>query len=120
MLARGALAAGAYRLLQPIAVDVDVAADGHVVDRDAGILAQQVGVVLGDADVPDHGAEYRLRGGVGFLLRQRGDTRFDVGREDFKRADIELLRRFLYLFQINVHEGFLIHRNLALSYHSGP
>ena len=51
MLARRALAAAADRLLQRDAVDLDAAADRDVVDRDAGVLAQQVVGALGDLDV---------------------------------------------------------------------
>ena len=36
----------------------------HVVDRNAGVLAQQVVGVLRDGDVADHGAEHALRAGV--------------------------------------------------------
>ena len=48
-----------------IAVDLDAAADRHVVDRDAGVLAQQVVVLLGDRDVADHRAEDALPVRVG-------------------------------------------------------
>ena len=70
MLARGALAAAADRLLHGDAVDLDVAADGDVVDRDAGVLAQQVVGALGDRDVLHHGGENGLPGRVGLAPLQ--------------------------------------------------
>jgi acetyl-CoA acetyltransferase len=68
MLARRPFASFRDRLLELVAVDLDAAADGHVVDRNARVLAQQVVGVFGDLDVPDHGAEYRLAGGVGLAF----------------------------------------------------
>src|SRR5687767_13255675 len=103
MLARGALAALAYGFLQPVAVDLHVCADGDVVDRDPGILAQQVIGVLRYLDVPDHGAEYRLPGRVRLAAIQPRETLLDVRRQDFERADVELLARLLYFSQIYLH-----------------
>ena len=70
MLAGRALAAAADRLLHGDAVELDVAADRDVVDRDAGVLAQQVVGALGDRDVLDHGAEDGAAGGVGLAPHQ--------------------------------------------------
>ena len=64
---RRALAAAADRFLHRRAVEFDIAADGDVVDRDAGVLAQQVLGALGDRDVLHHGAEDGRAGGVGFV-----------------------------------------------------
>ena len=69
MLGGGARAAAADRLLHGDAVELDVAADGDVVDRDAGVLAQDVLGALGDRDVLDHGAEDGAAGRVGLAAR---------------------------------------------------
>src|SRR5213079_2934300 len=49
-----ARAAATDRLLHRGAVELDVPADHHVVDRDTGVLAQQVLPLFGDGDVLDH------------------------------------------------------------------
>ncbi len=56
-----------------MAVHLDIAADRHVVDRNAGVLAQQVFMVLGDADVRAHGLQHAARGVEAFRLRQPVD-----------------------------------------------
>ena len=45
-------------------LSLDAAADAHVVDRDAGVLAQQVVGGLGHRDVAHHRAQHRLCGGA--------------------------------------------------------
>ena len=77
----------------------------HVVNRDAGVLAQQVGVVFGNGDVADHGAEDGLAGGIGLRnLSSRWKPCLMSGRQHFERADVELLARFFHLFEIDLHE----------------
>ena len=52
------------------AVEFDVAPDDDVVDRNAGVLAQQVVGALGDRDVLDHGAEHGAARRVGLAPHQ--------------------------------------------------
>src|SRR6185369_840396 len=85
------------------AVDLDAAPDPHVVDRDAGVLAQQIVGVLGDRDVADHGAEHALRARVGLAPREGVEALLHVGRQPLERPDVELLRRLLDLVQIDFH-----------------
>src|SRR5437764_9104577 len=103
MLARRALAAAADRFLELEAVDLDAAADPHVVDRDARVLAEQVVGVLGDRDVADHRAEHALRAGIGLAAREPLEALLDIRRQLFQRPDVERLRRLLDLVQINFH-----------------
>ena len=83
MLARRALAAAPDRLLERHAVHFDAAPDPHVVDRDAGVLAQQVLPLLGDSDVLDHGVEHGAAGGVGLRRHQPFEAALDVRRQAF-------------------------------------
>src|SRR2546422_1607967 len=103
MLARGTLAAAADRFLEREAVALAAAADPDVVDRDAGVLAEQVVRVLGDRDVADHRAEHALRAGVGLAGRKPVEALLDVRRQLFQRPDVELLRRLLDLSQLDLH-----------------
>src|SRR5437588_7537955 len=103
MFARGALAAAADRFLQSHAVDLDAAADPDVVDRDAGVLAEQVVGGLGDRDVADHRAEHALRAGVGLVGNEPVKALLDVRRQLLQRPDVELLRRLLDLSQLDLH-----------------
>ncbi len=100
MLAGRARAAFGNRLLELKAIDLDAAADGHVVDRNAGVLAQQVIGFLGDRDVLDQGGEDRLAGGIGFAFVKAHEALLDVGRQNLARTDVEPLARFLDLLQI--------------------
>ena len=95
MLGGGAGAAAADRVLHRDAVEFDVAADGDVVDRDAGVLAEQVVVALGDGDVLDEGCEHEASGLVGLALHQHVEAGLDVVGQQLQRADIERLRQFL-------------------------
>ena len=107
MLARCALATRYDRLLELETIDLDAAADHNVINRNAGVLTQQIVGVLGDFDVPDHGAENCLAGGVGFVSVEALEALLDVGRQHLQRADVELLARFLDLLQIHFH-GFIL------------
>ena len=63
-----------------------------VVDRHAGVLAEQVVGALGDRDVGDHRAEHALRRARAVsLAAQRVEAGLDVRRQDLERADVELL-----------------------------
>src|SRR5438067_10143453 len=103
MLARRTLAAAADRVLERHTVDFDAAADPDVIDRDAGVLAEEIVGVLRDGDVADHRAEHALRAGVGLLLGQALEALLDIGRQLLKRSYVELLRRLLHLSQIDFH-----------------
>src|SRR6266850_272543 len=103
ILERGALAAAADRFLQRQAVDLDAAADPDVVDRDTGVLAEQVVRVLGDRDVADHRAEHALRTGIGLAARQPLEALLDVRRQLFQRPDVELLRGLLDQCELDLH-----------------
>ena len=104
MLGGGARAAAADRFFHLGAVEFDMAADGDVVDRDAGVLAEQVLGALGDRDVLHHGAEDGLAGGVGLLHQQLLEALLDVAGQQFERADIERLGEFLDFLEIELHQ----------------
>ncbi len=91
MLARRALAAAPDRGLQRDSVDDDIAADRHVVDRQAGVLAQQVVGLFRHRDVANHHAQYRARRRVGLPSDQRVEAALDVRRQHLERADVEFL-----------------------------
>ena len=103
MFLGGALAAAADRVLHRRAVELDMAADGDVVDRNAGVLAQQVPGALGHRDVLDHGVENGLAGGVGLLAHQPLEALLDVVRQQLERADIERLAELLDFLEIELH-----------------
>src|SRR5438552_16515740 len=103
MLESRALAAAPDRLLEREAVDLDAAPDPDVVDRDAGVLAEQVVRVLGHRDVADHGAEHALGAGVALVAREPVKALLDVRRQLLQRPDVELLRRLLDLVQLDLH-----------------
>ena len=81
MLLGGAFAAAADRLFHGGAIELHVAPDDDVVDRDPGVLAEQVLGAFGDGNVLDHGAEYRLAGRVGLLHQQALEALLDVVRQ---------------------------------------
>jgi hypothetical protein len=99
----GALAAAPQRLLQGMPVDLHAAADPDVVDRHAGVLAQQVVGLLGDADVGDHGGEHLPRGAAGLRPLQAAEAALDVRRQHLQGADVELLGRVLDRPGIDLH-----------------
>src|SRR5207253_9126509 len=103
MLESRALAAAPDRLLGREAVDFDAAPDPDVVDRDAGVLAEQVVGVLGHRDVADHGAEHALGAGVALVAREPIEALLDVRRQLLQRPDVELLRRLFHLLQLDLH-----------------
>ncbi len=102
MLLRRAHAAAADRRLERRAVELDVATDDDVVDRNAGVLAEQVVGALGDHDVLAHRRQDGAGGGVALALRQFGEAELDVVGQDLERPDIEQLRGFLDDVQIDV------------------
>ncbi len=103
MLARRALAAAPDRALEVDPGDLDAAADGHVVDGDAGVLAEEVLGLLGDADVGDHRAEHALRGRIALRRGQAREALLHVRRQDLERAHVELARDLLDLCGIDLH-----------------
>src|SRR6185436_13139861 len=98
-----ARAAAPDRVLEAGTIDLHAATDPHVVDRDAGVLAEQVVRVLGDRDVADHGAEHALRPGIGLRRGQALEAVLDIRRQLLQRADVELLGGLLDLGQIDFH-----------------
>src|SRR5665213_922346 len=107
MLLGGALAAAAMKEAIRRAVEFDMTADGDVVDRNAGVLAEQVLGALGNRNIFYHGAENGLAGGVGFFHQQPLEALLDVVRQQLERADIERFAELLDLFDIELHEYFL-------------
>ncbi len=103
ILGGGARAAAADRLLHRRAVELDVLADDDVVDRDAGVLAQQVLPLLGDRDVLDHGVEHGAAGGVGLRRHQPLEAALDVRRQELDRADVERLGDLFDFLRIELH-----------------
>src|ERR1700754_4747130 len=104
----GALAAGADRALQSGAVELDVAPDHDVVDRNAGVLAQDVLGSLGDGDVLDHGIEDAAPGRIGLGADQLLEPGLDVRRQDLQCLHV---KRFADLFdfsQVELHDDFLL------------
>ena len=67
-----------------VAVDLDAAADPDVVDRHAGVLAEQVVGLLGDADVGHHGREHRRAVRAGFGLLQPAEAALMSGGSIFR------------------------------------
>src|SRR3954469_24480909 len=103
ILGGGPRAAAADRLLHRRAVELDVLADDDVVDRNAGVLAQQVLPLLGDHDVLDHGVEHGTTGGVGLLRHQPLEAALDVRRQELDRADVERLGDLFDFLRIELH-----------------
>ena len=103
MLDRGAGAAFANRAFERNAVDLYVGADPDVVDRHAGVLAEQIVGLFGDVDVLDHRRKNTLRDRRGFLRGEAREALLDVRRQNLERADVKLFRRFLDLPVVDVH-----------------
>src|SRR5438067_13761102 len=108
MLESRALAAAPDRLLEREAVDFDAAPDPDVVDRDAGVLAEQIVGVLGHRDVADHGAEHALGAGIALARGERIEALLHIGRQQLEGADVELFCRFLDLLQIDLHWTWML------------
>jgi len=81
----------------------DLLADLDVEDRDAGILAEQVVVRLGDMDVANHRGEHGLAGRVRLGRIEALESALDVRRKHFQRPDVERLGRFLDLLRVYLH-----------------
>src|SRR5438132_8069854 len=123
MLESRALAAAPDRLLEREAVDFDAAPDPDVVDRDAGVLAEQIVGVLGHRDVADHGAEHALSAGVALVAREPIEALLDVRRQLLQRPDVELLRGLFDVPKIDFHvKGTRpsLDLDLALPHDLGP
>src|SRR6185437_15358739 len=95
VFARRPRAAATDRLLEGDAVEFDAAADGDIVDGNAGILAEQIVGALGDGDVLAHGGEDRLRRVVALGFGEPGEAELHVVGQDLEGADIEELCRLL-------------------------
>src|SRR6266704_2842829 len=123
MLAGRTLATLADRGLECRAVaivELDTPPDGHVVDGNAGVLTEQVVRRLGHRDVPDHGPKHTLRGGRGFLRRKCVKALLDVGRQDLKRPDVELLGDILDGLRIDSHTQSRLSANASAQKAAAP
>src|SRR5439155_16810570 len=106
MLARRALATPTDRCLERHTVgraELDAAADGHVVDRDSGVLAEEIIGGLGNRDVLDHRAEHFFRRRAGLARGERCEPLLYVVGQDLERANIELFRRGLDGLRVDAH-----------------
>ena len=103
VLASRARAAFADRFLEFDTIDLDIAADPDVVDRDSGVLAQQVIGVFGNRNIADHGAKHVLRGRVRLARSQSGETCLDVGRQELERANVEFFSGVFHLLGVDFH-----------------
>ncbi len=101
MLPGRARAAAADRRLERHAVELDMTTDDNVVDRNSGVLAEQIVGPLGDHDVLAHRRKDGACGRVAFALHQLGKAELDVVGQDLERADIEELCRLLDEFEID-------------------
>ena len=89
MLARRAFATAAYRLLECVAVNLDVRSDQQVVNGNTGVLAQQVVRIFRHLDIRHHGGQHALRSRCSFSLGQTGQSRLDIRRQHFQCADVQ-------------------------------
>ena len=104
VLARGAFTAAADGLQQVVPVDTATPRPmRYVVDRDAGVLAQQVVGRLGHADVVHHRRQHALRGGRGLAAGQPREAVLDVGRQHLQRADVQRLGGFFDGGEVQFH-----------------
>jgi len=85
----------------------DVATDHHVVDRNPGVLTQDILGPLGHRDIFDHGVEDGAPGRIGFGPHQFPESGFDVGRQDFQRLDIKRFADFFDFLHIELHDFLL-------------
>ena len=95
-------------LLEVDAFDLDAAADGDIVNGNAGVLAEQVIGLLGDSNVLDHGRQNGLAGTIRLGGVQALEPLLDVVREHLQRPDIKEFCGFLDGVQINLHGSFLL------------
>ena len=107
MLAGGAFATAPDRRLERDAVELDMASDRHVVDRDAGVLAEQIIGALGDRDVLDHGVEHGAADRIGFAPDQRFEAGLDVGRQELEGAHVERLAQLLDFARVDLHRHLM-------------
>ncbi len=95
MLERRARGAVAQRLVDPRRVQREVLADAACVDRDAGVLADEVVLAVGDLDVAEDRVEDALPRHRG-LARRGGLQRVaEVLRNVLQRPDVEMRRGVL-------------------------
>src|SRR5579862_3903581 len=83
----GAVAEG---LVDPRRMQREVLPDAAVVDGDAGVLANQVAVAVGDVDVAVDRLEDALAGHRGLTLARRVERVAEILRDVLQRPDVEV------------------------------
>ena len=92
MLDGGARRAVAQRLVDPRGMEREVLADAAGVDGDAGVLADEVLLVVGDVHVAVDRLEHALPGDRGLALERGGERVAEVLRNVLQRPDVEVRR----------------------------
>ena len=95
MLDRRARRAVAKRLVDARRVQREVLADLRVVDGDAGVLADEVLLAVGDADVPVDHLEHALARDRGLTVARSGERVAQVLRNVLERPHVEMCGRVL-------------------------
>ncbi len=90
MLDGGARRAVAQRLVDPGRVQREALADLAVVDRDPGVLADEVALGVGDADVAVDRLEHALAGNGGLAIARVGERVAQVLRDVLQRPDVQM------------------------------
>src|SRR5262249_34978188 len=90
--ARGAVA---QRVVDARRMEREALADLAVVDRDPGVLADEVALRVGDVDVPVNRLEHALAGDRGLAAARVGERVAQVLRDVFERPDVEVRSRLL-------------------------
>ena len=90
MLDRRARGAVAQRLVDPRRMEREVLADAAVVDGDAGVLADEVLLAVGDVDVAVDRLEHALARDRGLALARGGERVAQVLRDVLQRPDVEV------------------------------
>ena len=90
MLDGGARRAVAQRLVDPGRVEREALADVAVVDRDPGVLADEVALGVGDVDVAVDRLEHALAGNRGLAIARVGERVAQVLRDVLERPDVEI------------------------------
>ena len=87
--------AGLQRLVDPRGVQREVLADAARVDRDAGVLADEVAVGVGDVDVAVDRLEHALAGNRRLAPTRSVERVAQILRDVLQRPDVEMRGRIL-------------------------
>ena len=90
MLDGRALGAVVEGLVDPRRMEREVLADPAVVDGDAGVLADEVSLLLGHLDVPEDGLEHALARDRGLGAGRLGEGVAEILRDVLERPDVEM------------------------------